>query len=81
MPQRAVAGGPVITGPWTAIMSLISERRELGGYSPASVLLYRDVYGIMGHAGLPTQAAMTALLPWGAAATMLRSQPCPCIHT
>jgi hypothetical protein len=30
MLQRAVAGVLVITVPWTAIMSLISERRELG---------------------------------------------------
>ncbi len=30
MLQRAVAGVLVITVPWTAIMSLLSERRETG---------------------------------------------------
>src|SRR5438093_6341243 len=35
----------------------------------------------MGHAGLPAPAAMTALRAWEAAATMLWSQPRPCIHS
>src|SRR5262249_60205324 len=34
----------------------------------------------MGHDGAPAQAAMPALRLWSAGATMLRSQPCPCIH-
>jgi len=38
-------------------------------------LLCLDVYGIMVPDGLPAQAAMTALIPCGAAATTRRSQP------
>ena len=44
-------------------------------HGPASSLLCLDVYGIMVHDWLPSQAALTALRPCGALATTLRSQP------
>src|SRR5712692_8344240 len=59
-----------------------STARECTGkrYGPASSLLCMDVYGIMVHEWLPSQAARTALIPCGASATTLRSQPLYCIH-
>jgi hypothetical protein len=34
-----------------------------------------DVYSIMVYDWLPWQAAMIALIPWGASATLRRGQP------
>ena len=42
-------------------------------HSPASSLLWLNVYGIMVRNWLPSQAALTALRPCGASATTLRS--------
>jgi hypothetical protein len=39
-----------------------------------------DVYGIMVYDWLPSQAAMTAVIPWGASATTLRGQPLHVSH-
>jgi hypothetical protein len=52
---------------------------------PASSLLCMDVYDSMVYDWLPWQAAMTALIPGGASATTVRSQPLhyiyPCVKT
>jgi hypothetical protein len=39
-----------------------------------------NAYGIIVHEWLPSQAAMAALISWGASATPLRSQPLQIIH-
>jgi hypothetical protein len=39
-----------------------------------------NVYGIIVHDWLPSQAAMTALTSWGASAATLRSQSLHFIH-
>ncbi len=39
-----------------------------------------DIYGIMAHDGWPSQAARIVLIPWGASALTLRSQPLYFIH-
>jgi hypothetical protein len=44
-------------------------------HGPAAFLHYIDVYGVMVYDWMPSQAAMTAVIPWSVSGTTLRNMP------